>query len=175
MSTRLTVVLVGIWATAILVALLMANTSQMQDFDPDAVLAQAASQQHFDETFTGMLQEAGVENGSIVHFTANTRCFCNELSESHQREITDSLADEGYGFNTLSLDDYPAVSKVINHFPALAVIDKSGQLRYLGPYATGFGCFTGNNLVEDIARIATNETFFGATVNTEARGCFCNA
>ena len=174
MSSRTTTILVGVWATAILVALLISNSNQMQDFDPDASLAQAASQQDFDSAFTGMLQEAGVSNGSIVHLSADSNCFCNDLSKGHQYDITQSLADKGYEFNTLSLSENPAIGKLISHFPALAVIDNNGNLRYVGPYATGFGCFTGNDLVDDIARIATTEQYFGATVNTEARGCFCN-
>ena len=175
MNSRIVVILIGLWATSIMVALLMANGNQLKDFDPDLTLAQAASKQHFDESFADILQDAGIGHGTVVHFTANTRCFCNQLSESHQLEISNTLANSGYGFSTVSISEHPAIGNVINHFPALAVIDKLGKLRYLGPYATGLGCFTGNNLVADIARIATSEQYLGATVNTEARGCFCAA
>ncbi|MEC8788091.1 MAG: DUF6436 domain-containing protein, partial [Pseudomonadota bacterium] len=45
--------------------------------------------------------------------------------------------------------------------------------RYLGPYATGYGCFTGKNLVEQVVSYTTQLPYNGAVINTDATGCFC--
>ncbi len=173
MSNRVTTIAVVIWAIAIVGALLVANLDQIKMFDPQMKLAQAASQPDFDQRFSAQLSEAGVAPGSLVHIRGNQRCYCNTLTEPHQQELTESLADEGYAATQVSLSEHPALTQYIDSFPALAVVDKQGKLRYLGPYAIGYGCFTGNNLVAEISELATSNTYYGASVNADAKGCFC--
>ena len=57
--------------------------------------------------------------------------------------------------------------------PALIILDEHSNLRYLGPYATGYGCFTGKDLVDQIVGYTTQSPYNGAVINTDAEGCFC--
>lgn len=168
-----TTFIVVVWALSILAILLGANLQQIVTFDPALKLAQAASQPDFDEQFAQELVEAGIQPGSLVHLQSDQRCYCNQLSDSHQQSLSKDLADDGYHLTQLSLKEHPALTKYISHFPALAVVDTDGHLRYLGPYATGYGCFTGNDLITEISRIATTTDYYGASINSEAKGCFC--
>ncbi|MDC8829587.1 DUF6436 domain-containing protein [Alteromonas gilva] len=173
MSNRVITAAVIVWAVAILGALMVANLDQIKMFDPQMKLAQAASQPEFDQQFAAHLSAAGVGPGSLVHMRASQRCYCDTLTEPHQQELTQALADKGYRVTQLSLTEHSTLRRYIDAFPALAVVDKQGKLRYLGPYATGYGCFTGNNLVAEISQLATATDYYGASVNTDAKGCFC--
>lgn len=173
MKEHKTTIIVVVWALSIMVILLGANLQQIVTFDPASKLAQAASQPDFDEQFTRELTDAGIQPGTLVHLQSDQRCYCNQLSDSHQQSLSEDLASEGYQLTQLSLKEHPALTKYISHFPALAVVDTEGHLRYLGPYATGYGCFTGNDLITEISRIATTPEYYGASINSEAKGCFC--
>ena len=71
------------------------------------------------------------------------------------------------------MEDVPELAALIEAVPALIVLDKQAQLRYLGPYATGYGCFTGKNLVEQVVSYTTQLPYNGAVINADASGCFC--
>lgn len=175
MSNRVAACLVGIWALTVMGALFASSLNQISLFDPNMALAQAAAKSKFDSEFSAHLQAAGVKPGSIVHLQSSQRCFCNTLAEPHKDELLSALSDEGYGFAKVSLDNQPQIKQYITQFPAIAVMDKAGSLRYLGPYATGYGCLSGVDLVDEISRLATTENYFGAQINSEAKGCFCSA
>lgn len=175
MSQRATTIAVIIWALGIMSVLAIASVNQIKPFDPQSILAQAASQPDFDKVFTQVLAKAGVAPGTLVHIQSNKSCFCNQLTEPHRNELSQALVSQGFQLAQLSLAEHPAITRYVDHFPALAVVDKAGQLRYLGPYAIGYGCFTGRNLVEQISQLATTTQYYGASINSEVKGCFCAA
>lgn len=166
--------LVIIWCLSIMTGLWVYGDFQITPFDPAMKLGQAASQKGFDADIVKAFNTAGITGGTIVHIESDRRCYCNSLSQKHQQSLSDSLAEDGYTFATLALQQHPALRAVIPSFPALALIDHNNQLRYLGPYATGLGCYTGDDLVAIIAALAHNETMPGAVVNSNVEGCYCN-
>jgi hypothetical protein len=161
-----------VWAGVILTAMLFYGLRQLTWFDPEMRLSQAASQVDFDRDFVALLHHAGVKNHSLIHLQDTQGCYCNKLSLAHQQLLQHSLLDEGYTLTTLNINKHPDIAAVMPSFPALAVIDELGQLRYLGPYSTGYGCFTGDDLVDDITQLI-EAPYYGATINTEAVGCYC--
>lgn len=165
--------LLALWALGLLVAMLAYSQTQLQLFDPAMTLSQAASGPTFDDDFVKLLEAEGVGPGSIVHLESSAGCYCNSLTAPHVRQLSAAL-DENYQLHRLSVDTAPRLQPLITTFPAVAVIDKQRRLRYLGPYASGYGCFTGKTLVEVIARTATAQSPLGAMVNTTAEGCFCS-
>lgn len=165
--------LLVLWAVSLLAAMLFYSQRQLTEFDPDMALSEAATSPDFDARVVTLLEAQGVQPGSIVHLQKDTGCYCNELAAPHTRQLAASLANNQFQFRRLSLDAVPDLKAFIPTFPAVAIVDNQRRLRYLGPYATGYGCFTGATLVDTIARIATSETSFGAVINTSAEGCFC--
>lgn len=160
------------WTVAILAGLWLYNSKQIVSFDPDQTLAQAATSMTFDDSLVATLTGQGVQPGSIVHLQTDSACYCNTLTASHRDTLLDALHDEGYQAKTLNISAVPGLRALLPTFPAIAVIDHQRQLRYLGPYATGYGCFTGQTLIDNIVSIARSD-FHGAIVQTEAQGCFC--
>ncbi|GGF59621.1 hypothetical protein GCM10011338_09830 [Alteromonas lipolytica] len=175
MSTRSTTIAVVVWAVGILSLLAFASVNQISAFDPEHSLAQAAAQPDFDQRFANELKAAGIAAGTLVHISSAGRCYCDELTESHRDELSAELKQQGYQLAQLSLAEHPAITRFVNHYPALAVVDNAGQLRYLGPYAIGYGCITGKNLVAEIRQLATASRYYGASINSDVKGCFCAA
>ena len=173
MTQRTIILIVAVWALTILGLLGLASVNQIKPFDPSMLLAQAASDPQFDQAFTKALTHAGVAPGTLVHMVSNGDCYCDQLTESHRQELSRELAGEGYQLKQLSLAEHPALKRYVDHYPALAVVDNAGQLRYLGPYAIGYGCFTGTNLVSQIKQAATSADYYGASINSDVKGCFC--
>ena len=165
--------LLALWALSLLAGMLLYSQRQLSEFDPGMTLSQAAASPDFDARFVTLLETQGVQPGSIVHLQKDTGCYCNQLTDPHTRQLAASLEKDQFRFRRLSLDTVPELKALIPTFPAVAVVDKQRKLRYLGPYATGYGCFTGATLVESIAHIATSEKSLGAVINTSAEGCFC--
>ena len=195
MSQRTIILIVVVWALGILSLLGFASVNQIKPFDPSMLLAQAASNPQFDNDFAEALGQAGVTPGTLVHMVSSGNCYCDKLTEPHRQELSGELAsagyrlqqlslaehpelsgelaNEGYQLQRLSLAEHPALTKFVDHYPALAVVDNAGQLRYLGPYAVGYGCFTGTNLVSQIKQAATSAEYYGASINSDVKGCFC--
>lgn len=165
--------LLAVWSVALMVGLWFYGDDKIVPFDPDLRLNRAAASEDFDDQFVHSLISAGVKPGSLVHIQAATPCYCNTFSGIHQQALTQLLANDGYQLVKLNIKDVPALNLWISTFPALAVIDMKGKLRYLGPYATGIGCFTGDNLVNNIAAIVQQPQPLGALINSEAQGCYC--
>ncbi len=172
MSNGVKWVLLAIWALSLMAAMLVYSQRQLTEFDPQMVLSQAAASADFDQRFTALLTARGVSPGSIVHLQNREGCYCNDLTEPHSRQLNALLGDN-YQFTRLSLNNAPKLSALITTYPAVAIIDDNRRLRYLGPYATGYGCYTGATLVDFIAGTATNPAPLGAVVNSHAQGCFC--
>ncbi|GGW84400.1 DUF6436 domain-containing protein [Alteromonas halophila] len=164
--------LLSLWALSLLAGMLLYSQRQLTDFDPSLALSQAAASPTFDAAFVELLKDNGVKPGSIVHLQSDAGCYCNQLTAPHKRQLSARLG-ENYQLKQISLDASPALQNLITAFPAVAIVDKQGVLRYLGPYATGYGCFTGATLVDFIARAATATTSPGAIINAQATGCFC--
>lgn len=162
-----------LWAGSLMAGLLYYAQNQIVPFDPDQHLLQASMSPDFDARFADTLVQAGVAPGSVVHLQNGTRCYCNELTEPHQVSLGKKLADDEYHTITLDVSHNQAILSVLSTFPALAILDHKGELRYLGPYATGYGCFSGKTLEASIVSVTRTEPYLGAQINADNKGCFC--
>lgn len=175
MKTWLGWVLLGVWAVAIIAGLLFYSGRQLSWFDPTMRLSQGSASMTFDTQFADALLNQGAVPGSIVHFSQQARCFCDALTQPHHDVLAARLSDSHYRTASMNLDEHPSLQQFVPSTPAVAIIGFDGELRYFGPYATGYGCFTGNTLVNTIVRIAEQSALPGAVIASEAQGCFCAA
>ena len=165
--------LLGVWACSIVGGLLIYSEKQLRPFDPQLVLTDAALQKDFDQRVSTMLIEAGAAPGSVVRLTHSQYCYCDTLVGAHQTDLLDELGRDHYANITLQLDSSPDLAAFIPSYPALAILDENAKLRYLGPYAKGYGCFNGKTLINQIVSLTQSEDYYGAVINTDANGCFC--
>ena len=166
--------LLAVWCVSLLSGLWFYGDRQLSPFDPALTLTHAASAPDFDQHFSAILQQLGIAPGTIVHLQTKNPCYCNSLTEAHQRELKALLKNSHYQLKVIHVDETPQLEPFIPAYPALAILDGHNQLRYLGPYAEGLGCYTGDDLVSQIASLVTAPTYLGATINTTSEGCFCN-
>ena len=162
----------ALWAASILAALLVYGQKQLSEFDPNAVLLHHSTAASFDHDVVEQLRKMDIQAGSIVHIGSTQDCYCERLTEPHQRQLVSRL-NPSYELISTTIETQPSLKNFIPSTPALIVLDDAFQLRYIGPYATGYGCFTGKNLVDTIVSYTQQSPYNGAVVNADATGCFC--
>tara|TARA_E500000331_G_C16859592_1_gene541363 strand:- start:71 stop:598 length:528 start_codon:yes stop_codon:yes gene_type:complete len=166
-------VLVLMWAGSLLTGLWLYSDKQLTAFDPDLRLNTAAANPAFDSQIVTALIKAGVKTPAIVHLNNQNDCFCERLSIPHQVQLNEALPD--FTLHTMTIDALPDnLSKLFAMTPAVVVIDAQSRLRYLGPYALGYGCVTGKTLLGTIAEKAQGDYQPAGAVISQAQGCFCD-
>ena len=175
MSKKIGWVLLVVWAGGMLAALLAYSQRQLSEFDPDGVLLHASTSPNFDSNFVAFLKEQNVEAGSIVHIGTASNCYCNSLTKPHQTQLLNRFESEQYQLTSINIESAAMLKKMLSSVPALVIVDKDYQLRYVGPYATGYGCFTGKDMVDQVVTYTKQAPYQGAVINADAQGCFCQA
>ena len=173
MSKKIGWVLLVAWAGGMLAALLAYSERQLSEFDPDGVLLHASTSPNFDSNFVAFLKEQNVEAGSIVHIGTASNCYCNSLTKPHQTQLLNRFENEQYQLTSINIESAAMLKKMLSSVPALVIVDKDYQLRYVGPYATGYGCFTGKDMVDQVVTYTKQAPYQGAVINADAQGCFC--
>ena len=174
MSKKGSWTLLLVWAISLLSAVLFYSQRQISEFDPKGTLLHQSTSVTFDASLISLLKDYDVPAGSIVHVGTQEKCYCDNLTDSHQTQLFNKLSQLGYSGFRLDIENVPELAAILPSVPALIVVDTLYNLRYLGPYATGYGCFTGKNLVDEISGYASNPSYISAVVKTEADGCFCS-
>lgn len=162
------------WAALLLVAILLYGDRQLSEFDPQGTLIHHSTNPGFDSKITHIMRNYGVEANTLVHIVSEKNCYCDTLAAPHQTQLLNKLSTPGYSTITIALAQLPDLAEILSSTPALIIIDSNYKLRYLGPYATGYGCFTGKDLVDEISQYATTSNYFGAVINSDTQGCFCH-
>ena len=173
MTKGLSWALLALWASSLLAAMLVYGQRQLSEFDPDGILLHHSTSPTFDSDFTQLLKNSNVPSASIIHVGSSESCYCESLTAPHQTQLLNRLGESQYGVVDIALDTVKGLSNIITTVPALIVIDENYQLRYVGPYATGYGCFTGKNLVDQVVSYTHQLPYNGAIINSDATGCFC--
>ncbi|MEQ3639190.1 MAG: DUF6436 domain-containing protein [Alteromonas sp.] len=173
MTKGLSWALLALWASSLLAAMLVYGQRQLSEFDPDGILLHQSTSPTFDSELTQLLKSSNVPSASIIHIGSSESCYCETLTAPHQTQLLNRLGESQYSVVDIALDSVKGLSNIITTVPALIVIDESYQLRYVGPYATGYGCFTGKNLVDQVVSYTHQFPYNGAIINSDATGCFC--
>jgi len=173
MTKGLSWALLALWASGLLAAMLVYGQRQLSEFDPDGILLHQSTSPTFDSELTQLLKKSNVPSASIIHIGSSESCYCETLTAPHQTQLLNRLGESQYSVVDIALDSVKGLSNIITTVPALIVIDESYQLRYVGPYATGYGCFTGKNLVDQVVSYTHQTPYNGAIINSDATGCFC--
>ena len=162
------------WAAALILAMLLYGNRQLSEFDPNGSLVHRSTYSNFDKSVVEILKNEGIPAGSIVHIGRQKYCYCETLTAPHQTQLLNRLSHLGYSSVNINIELVPKLAKMLPSTPALIIIDSNNNLRYLGPYATGYGCFTGKDLVDEISQYATAPHYLGAIIKSDAQGCFCH-
>lgn len=173
MTKGLSWALLALWASSLLAAMLVYGQRQLSEFDPDDILLHHSTSPSFDTELAQLLKEGNIPRASIIHVGSSGSCYCESLTTAHQTQLLNRLGESNYSVVNITLDTVKGLGNIITAVPALIVIDEHYQLRYVGPYATGYGCFTGKNLVDQVVSYTHQLPYNGAIINSDATGCFC--
>lgn len=160
------------WFAFVLLLLKVAEAAKLRDFDPAQKLIQKSMQSNFDQNFTQTLQ-AKVKNlsNTVIHLRTE-QCFCEVLAETHSSELSSELKHSGFNNITVNINQVNALTEFVPSTPAVAIFNKQKALIYLGPYSVGLGCITNNSLTQKISQLS-QQTYRGALINADVKGCYC--
>lgn len=122
------------------------------------------------------LDRQSIDHPAMVHLMP-PECLCRFFTIGHASELTEQARALGYnryqaGDSFLQGD--LAVMIQTRTFPQspgplLALTDRDGQLRYLGPYSDGLTCTSANSLVDDWLPLSRP----GQILQVDANSCQC--
>lgn len=164
---------VTLWFVIVMSTVVSFSVKKVVAFDPYGDLIFESSSQDFDERVVKILDDMGIEPGSMVHIESGRDCMCDELTRKYRDELYESLEKEGFTLSKVKLNEDNPLRKMIISTPAVITYGHDGKLKYLGPYATGLGCFTGTSNVDSILDASILESAPGAMVNVDNIGCYC--
>ncbi|MDM7859428.1 DUF6436 domain-containing protein [Alteromonas sp. ASW11-36] len=166
-------VLFVLWIGASITALVVFSQSSNLPFD-DSRLYNAVQARDFERQFGALAtQQLGQDiANTVVHFSSQDNCMCETVASRHIQAVKNLSSELGKNNIDVALAESSSWLNTIPATPAVAVFDANGELTYLGPYAEGAGCFTGQGIVESHL---DNTAHIGATILMEAEGCYCRA
>ncbi len=164
--------MLAVWSIILTSSVLYLSTLKAKQFDVNGLLLSNAMDTEFDHRFTSLIEETlDTRNGAVVHFTMDN-CFCEHVAESHVTSVKKLASEHGFKNHVITLNSTSRFN--IPSVPAVAVINQKGKLTYLGPYSTGMFCSEGQGLVEQYINDNKEHNALGATILTDAQGCYCN-
>jgi len=105
---------------------------------------------------------------TIIHFTSKG-CDCTQFSDEHKQQIdTQGIKDS---FRVINIELAPGA--IIPSTPAILIVDKLGELMYLGPYSKGLSCSKTAGYVELVMN-NYQQGFNTRLVVSQAQGCYCH-
>jgi hypothetical protein len=138
-------------------------------FDPKKKLAQDSSVIVNQIKFNlGLDPKAATK--TIIHFTSQD-CACTSYSTSHKSTINQKAVETGFTIKNIELSENN--NNLIPSTPAVLVLDETGGLIYLGPYAEGIECSV-NSSVVDIVIQNYLKGFNANLIVNDTKGCYCN-
>lgn len=163
------ILLLVLWLSLVFVAAVYFISKRIAAFDPNLTLlnTQHASIMAQVKKIPGL--EATNLSDTIVHFTQQG-CHCTRFSDQHKQQINRSANEDN--FNVLNIE--LSADSIIPSTPAILIVDKLGQLMYLGPYSKGLECTKTNGFVELVLN-NYQQGFNSKLVVSQAQGCYCNS
>ncbi len=181
----------AIWFGIAFWAINWVGASKFTDFDPELrlssqmmslsmeaelvkLLSNSTEQNAIENGEGGITDDGENVNGTIFHVTQGS-CFCERLSEGHRDKLNEWASSEQISYQNIDLSAMSDLRRFVPSTPAVIVLNKNRELVYLGPYSTGMGCFQSSGMVDERIKpyFQNSTTEFRATIQSEARGCYC--
>lgn len=105
---------------------------------------------------------------TILHFST-PNCDCQSYSDKHIKAINELADEHHFNIKNIEINEHD----VIPSTPSVALIDKSGEVVYFGPYGQGLACSETSGYAQTIL----NNYLKGYSENIvikEAKGCYCS-
>lgn len=164
----------AVWLSVILGLLSWSSLSQLVVFDHTGNLYRASQVGDFETRIVEALEKLhGDSQKTVIHFGTND-CTCQWVAAPHIHSVKQLARQSGY--QNLDVDIQGDLGQLFADFipatPAIAIIDGTGALTYLGPYSTGIYCSAGEGIVERFIK-QTHYPNLGVVIPFDATGCYC--
>ena len=164
---------VALWVAFVFITLMGFSLNNMKAFDPYGDMTFGSTLMTYERQLFDELSRRDIKPGTIVHLTGEQNCLCDSVADKFRSQLDKNLEIDGYQAVTLRINEKDPMRRFIPSTPSVVIINSDGGLEYVGPYAQGLGCYSGNGDIDKISDIVTDNNVPGAIVNAEAVGCYC--
>jgi len=145
---------------------------RLVEFDPSHHLLNREHQDIVDQVASiDSLVSKDLAN-SIIHFTS-PGCSCTQFSAQHKQQIDENGRLQKFNIFNVELKQ-SQLSQTIPSTPAILIVDKHGELMFLGPYSKGLACSQSAGFVE-LVMSNYQAGFNTKLVIDQAKGCYCHS
>jgi len=156
------------WLGLTIIAAVFFIVPRLTDFDPQHKLLNLPGLQVMKQIkLLPQLRNTDLSN-SLIHFTSKG-CQCRQFTVQHKQQIDAQAAKDSLNIINIELDQ----SSIVPSTPAIAIVDKRGELMYLGPYSKGLSCTKSAGYVELVMN-NYRQGFNTRLIVSQAQGCYCH-
>lgn len=166
--TKLQLAILIAWLGFTLLAFGYFITDKLVSFDSNEKLKNVDYQKLSTFLAPYSLPIEGNKKQTVLHFSTPT-CNCQKYSDEHIQEINELAAKHDFTIKNINIEKHD----IIPSTPSIALIDKSGEIIYFGPYGQGLAC----SQTTGYAQTILNNFIKGYNENIvikEAKGCYCS-
>lgn len=157
--------LVLIWLVAVVSGLVYFQLSMIKVFDPNNELAHP----NWSEQFKKQIKWSPSESPKLIIVTNDT-CGCSKRAFSHVKQLQALAAVNTYDVRIINQSS--AATQLLPNVPGAVLLDKSGELVYVGPLSQGIACSASNGFVE-LAIDNLVAGFNSKLIVSDSQGCYC--
>ncbi|MGQ8365965.1 DUF6436 domain-containing protein [Glaciecola sp. 1036] len=170
----LKVVMVIVWFLLGSAFVLFVGKQGIHEFDPHLKMSQAMMDLDYEEKLSKLFEHLPhADNGLLIHVGSGKSCFCEVLAESHIKSLNKFSEKEGLTSHSVTIEELPELASFIPSTPAVIYMDEDRQIKYVGPYSQGAGCFSASGLVDDAIKATLGLKNSQSILVNEASGCYC--
>ena len=161
------------WFVTVMSVVISFSVRKVVAYDPFGDLIYQSSNTDFEKEISEALDSMNIGPGTMLHVVSDKPCFCDDMTNKYSEALYEKLEESGFTYKKAALMKGDQLSRYIVSTPTVITVGHDGRLKYLGPYATGLGCFTGDTDIEGIYAASIDNELPGPIVNAENVGCYC--
>lgn len=104
----------------------------------------------------------------IIHFSKKN-CDCQQTSELHIKEINNLASESHFDIINIELKEHDIIPSV----PSIAIMSKTGEVIYYGPYGQGIACSQTAGYAQTMLKNYL-KGYVSNVIIKDAKGCYCS-
>lgn len=161
------------WLVLCFIGLAWALTWRLVNFDHQGLLVEQMRELSFDQAIEQQFAAHYGDLSNQAFHISQSGCFCQQVAQPHISSVSKVLTEHAFNNRSLLLKPEHFLLEHLPSTPAIVVFNQTGQLAFFGPYSTGLLCSTGNGFIERQISQFNRQQYYGATVISDAKGCYC--
>lgn len=105
---------------------------------------------------------------TLIHFS-NLKCSCQKYSKQHVEELNQLALAQHFNVVDINIEQHAKIPSI----PSVALLNRSGELVYFGPYGQGIDCSQTAGFATTVLKNFI-KGFSANVIIKKTKGCYCN-